>query len=358
VSASARNRSSWLSQNYDKLILVVILIGLLLSAFFLFMEIGQKRKELAEAAWEKMTVEPKQVEPIKPLLVQFDQMKSALNSPFQSGQFSNRMVVSELRVSCVECLKPIPYDATVCAFCQAKQPAGISPDEMDSDGDGIPDKFERESGLNPLDANDAVVDTDSDGFSNKEEWRSGTKLNDANDYPSPVAKLRFVRAVDNPFKLRFQGEARVSNGMIYQLNLRSLERTYFVRIGDELEGFKVLDCDTNAAAGPTIILKQGDKRISLVKGKTREGFEMVAELVFLIDQSKMRVRLGDVIKLKEREYKVIDIRRDGVLIRDEKTRKTTQVGPLSASEKIALESGLSNPTQLGPTTPGVTRPLR
>ena len=358
MSATARNRSSWLSQNYDKLILVVILFGLLLSAFFLFMEIGQKRQELAEAAWKKMSVEPKKVAPIAPLLVQFDQMKSALSSPFQSGQFSNRMVVSELRVSCIECLKPIPFDATVCAFCQTKQPAGISPDEMDSDGDGIPDKFERENGLNPLDANDAAVDTDNDGFTNKEEWQSGTNPNDANDYPSPVAKLRYTRVGSNPFKLRFQGEARVSNGMIYQLNLRSLERTYFVRIGDELEGFKVMECVTNAAAGPTIILKQGDTRIPLVKGKTREGFEMVAELVFLIDQSRMRVRLGDVIKLKDREYKVIDIRRDGVLIRDEKTRKTTQVGPLLDSEKSTVESGLSNPTQPVFTAPGVMRPPR
>lgn len=358
MSASARNRSSWLSQNYDKLILVVILVALLLSAFFLFMEIGQKRQELAEAAWEKMAVEPKKVEPIEPLLAQFDQMKGVLNSPFQSGQFSNRMVVSELRVSCIECLKPIPFDATVCAFCQAKQPAGISPDEMDSDGDGIPDKHERDHGLNPLDANDAAVDTDNDGFTNKEEWHSGTKLNDANDSPSPVAKLRYTRIGSNPFKLRFVAESRVSDGMVYQLNLRSLERTYFVRIGDELEGFKVMECVTNAPAGPTIILKQGDTRIPLVKGKTREGFEMVAELVFLIDQSRMRVRLGDMIKLKDREYKVIDIRRDGVLIRDEKTRKTTQVGPLSDSEKSALERGLDSPAQLGPTTPGVVRPLR
>jgi hypothetical protein len=72
----------------------------------------------------------------------------------------------------------------------------------------------------------------------------------------------------------------------------------------------------------------------------------------------MRVRLGDIVKLKDREYKVIDIRRDGVLIRDEKTRKITQVGPLSDSEKSALESGLNNPTQPGSIAPGVVRPMR
>ena len=358
MSATARNRSSWLSQNYDKLILVIILVALLLSAFLLFMEIGQKRHELAEAAWEKMSIEPKKVEPIEPLLARFDEMKNALSAPFQAGQFSNRMVVSELRISCIECLKPIPFDAKVCSFCQTNQPAGISPDQMDSDGDGIPDKIERESGLNPLDANDAVVDTDGDGFTNKEEWLSGTKLSDANDYPSPAAKLRYVRVGSNPFKLRFQGEARVSDGLIYQLNLRSLERTYFVRVGDEIEGFKVLECVTNAPDGPTIILKQGDTRIPLVKGKTREGFEMVAELVFLIDQKRMRVRVADVIELKGREYKVIDIRRDGVLIRDEKTRKTTQVGPLSDSEKSALESGLNDPAQPGSIIPGAPRSMR
>jgi len=358
VSAAPRHRSSWLNQNYDKLILMVILVGLLLSAFFLFMEIGQKRQELTEAAWAKMAVEPKKVEPIKPLLTQFNRMKSILSSPFQSGQFSNRMVISELRVSCVECEKPIPFDATVCAFCQAKQPAGIPPDEMDSDGDGIPDKYEREHGMNPMDANDAALDMDNDGFSNIEEYRAGTKPDDANDYPSPAAKLRTLRIGSNPFKLLFQGEARVSSGMIYQLNLRSLERSYFVRIGDELEGFKVMECITNAPAGPTIVLMQGNKRITLVKGKTREGFEMVAELVFLIDQRKMIVRLGDMIKLKDQEYKVIDIKRDGVLIRDEKTRKTTQVGLLSDSEKSALESGSNDSSQSDLATPGVMNPPR
>lgn len=358
MSAAPRHRASWLSMNYDKLILVVILVGLLLSAFFLFMKIGRKRQELTEAAWGKMIVVPKKVESIDPLLAHFDQMKSVLIAPFQAGQFSNRMFISELRVSCVECQKPIPFDASVCPFCQAKQPAGIPPDEIDSDGDGIPDKYEREHGMNPMDANDAALDMDNDGFSNIEEYRDGTKLDDASDYPSPAAKLRTIRIASNPFKLRFQGEARMSKGVFYQLNLRSLERTFFVRIGDELEGFKVMECVTNAPAGPTIILKQGDKVISLVKGKTKEEFEMVAELVFLIDQSKMVVRRGDAIKLKDREYKVIDIRRDGVLIRDEKTKKATEVGPLSDVEKSALESGLNNPSQPGFAPSGVMQPSR
>ena len=310
MSAAPRHRSSWWSQYYDKLMLVIILAGLCLSAFFLFMKIGQKRQELTEAAWAKMIVAPKKVEPIEPQLAQFDRMKSALSSPFQSGQFSNRMFISELRVSCVECQKPIPFDATMCPFCQAKQPTSIPPAKMDS----------------------------------------------ANDYPSPAAKLRMIRAGSNPFKLRFQGEALLSNGMVYQLNLRSLERTYFVRIGDEVEGFKVIECVTNALVGPTLILKQGDTLIPLVKGKMREGFEMVAELVFLIDQKKMIVRFGDMIKLKDQEYKVIDIRRDGVLIRDERTRKVTEVGPLSDSEKNVLESGLSEPPPRGYAIPGVMRP--
>jgi hypothetical protein len=268
------------------------------------------------------------------------------------------MFISELRVSCVECQKPIPFDATVCPFCQAKQPSSIPPDEMDSDGDGIPDKFEREHGMNATDANDAALDMDKDGFSNIEEYRAGTKLDSAKDYPSPVAKLRILRIGSNPFKLRFQGEARMSKGVFYQLNLRSLERTYFVRIGDEVEGFKVMECDTNTPAGPTLILKQGDTFITLVKGKTMEGYEKVAELVFLIDETKMVVRLGGTIKLKDQEYKVIDIRRDGVLIRDGRTGKDTEVGLLSEGEKSALERGLSDLSPPSFAPQGVMQPPR
>lgn len=51
----------------------------------------------------------------------------------------------------------------------------------DSDGDGLPDSWENDHGLNRNDPNDALVDTDGDGLSNRDEYLSGTDPQNAND---------------------------------------------------------------------------------------------------------------------------------------------------------------------------------
>lgn len=353
MSTGARQRSSWFGQNYEKLVLFVVLVTLFGSALFLVLEIGSVREDLAQARWERPGVTPKGVKPVD--LAPYEAALAALGRPFHSSEYTNRLMVSELRVSCIACGKPIPFSAAKCAFCGADQPVAVRPEELDSDGDGLPDKFEREHGLNPLDHQDAALDADGDGFTNLEEYQSGTKLDSAADYPPPVAKLRYARIGSNPFKLRFQGEAKLSDGMRYQLNLRSLERTYFVRLGDEIEGFKAVEFLVDPQEGPTVVLQQGDTKVRLVKGKAVERHEMIADIVFLGDRSPYKVRIGDTMKVKDHEYKIVDIRRDGVLIRDVKTNKETLVGPLSETEKNDLMRGPETPAQPSFTIPGIMR---
>ena len=50
----------------------------------------------------------------------------------------------------------------------------IDPDDPDSDGDGMPDGWEWENGLNPGDPQDAWLDSDEDGLANLEEYGIGT----------------------------------------------------------------------------------------------------------------------------------------------------------------------------------------
>ncbi|MDB6053691.1 MAG: Spore coat protein CotH, partial [Verrucomicrobiales bacterium] len=53
---------------------------------------------------------------------------------------------------------------------------------VDSDGDGIPDTFEWENGLNPNSGADRNLDTDGDGVSNYAEYLAGTNPSNAQDY--------------------------------------------------------------------------------------------------------------------------------------------------------------------------------
>jgi len=54
----------------------------------------------------------------------------------------------------------------------------------DTDNDGLPDIYEYEHGLDPLDDADALGDSDGDGYSNLEEYEQGTDPTDHEDHPT------------------------------------------------------------------------------------------------------------------------------------------------------------------------------
>lgn len=71
----------------------------------------------------------------------------------------------------------------------------LSPVNRDSDGDGIPDRYELLSGLNPVSSSDRDLDSDNDGWSNFEEYLYGTSANDPNSCPQPLAAVEVVEAI-------------------------------------------------------------------------------------------------------------------------------------------------------------------
>lgn len=340
MSAQARRPGgSWISQSYDKLVLVIVLVALLVSAVLLVLRVGGNRRAFDRETW----AQPQGGQAAQPVDVSgYTNLLGQLAQPYQIPAANRRMLVGDVRVASIPDGAPIPFNATTDPFSGAPQPAvNFDPD---SDGDGLSDKVELTLGLNPSDPADASADLDSDGYTNLEESQAGTDLNSATNFPPPAAKLRLVRTVVNPFKFRFLGISRLPDGDRYQLNLRTLERTYFAKLGDEVEGFKVQTYDEKAADGPTLVLDQAGQKIRLIQGRVINQEARSAILVFLLDGARMRVQMGDVFKLKDRSYKVVDIKDDRVLIRDEQEGRDTVVGLLSDEERMRLQSGIAAPS--------------
>ena len=81
-------------------------------------------------------------------------------------------------------------------------PGQVASNPLDQDGDGMPDAWELQFGLNPHDSSDAAWDADNDGMSNLAEYLSGTNPAD------PTSSLRFDQVTSNgsTLTLRFTAQ--------------------------------------------------------------------------------------------------------------------------------------------------------
>ena len=355
MSQAPRGKNDWIRNHYEKLILLVALVALLVSCVLLAQRI-QADKAAAEPALARIAWKGSSVAPKDPLA--FDAVLVAARAEATNAlAVAARTTVSERRVACVKCGKPIRYEAVECPFCLAVQPAIVDIEKLDTDGDGLPDKVELALGLNPQDPADAAGDLDNDGFTNLEEINAKTDPKDPADYPDPIVKLRVAGIKPVPFYLRFVSTSKFGDGSIrFQLNLQTLERTYFTKIGDVVLGYKVEQYSPAGTAGETItMVRQSDKRaVTLVKGRPVTEQELAILFVSLIDKQRLPVqRLNDVFAYRGTDYKVVDIRRDNVVIQNVKTGEKVTV-PLWTSEERATivgEAGVPAPAAAAPQAP-------
>lgn len=314
---------AWYVANYEKLVVIAVLVVLLLSALFLIVQITQANRALNEARWDAERGTRKPYRPIN--TSDFQEVMAQLAQPFQHQSYTNFLMVSELRVISInpEAPAPIPFDATVCPFTGFPQPEIR---ERSSAGDGIPDGWKEEYGLDILSRDLAGADLDGDGFTVYEEWQSKTDPTDPKSHPSYATKLQLQRVVVRPFTLRFQGVSEVAEGDIrYTLNDVRQQRTYFPKLGDTVAGFKLLRYEERTRPGPmgpqdasVLVLERAGKTIQLRINQDYTEQERGAVLTFLVDRSEHRVTKGDNLTVMGQSLKVIDITDDQVLIRDEK----------------------------------------
>jgi hypothetical protein len=336
---------AWLKAAFEKIILFAALFGLLLSLILLILMVGRERKKL-EALGREQEQSHNLSQAARLLDMTFlDEAIEALRSPEQIPDWSNRLMLAELRVSCVKCGRPIPVDADMCPFrnCGAQQPEALKAKIKDSDFDGMPDEWELKYGLNP-NADDAFQDADGDGFTNLEEYLALTNPRDADSHPAYAEKLRVLKIGRTPMPLSFQGvQVLGANDMRFLLKNRQLRRDTYAKLGDTVDGYKLVGFEPKKVKVQkgtfevdedvsVLTVSKDNKMIPLTINRENQG-EIGANLVFLVDQTKMTVKLGDIIKLKNNSYKVIDIKKDTVILADINTGMEMPVRPFSEADK-------------------------
>lgn len=336
---------AWVKAAFDKIVLFVALFGLLLSLILLILMVDRERKKMEDLS-QKQEQSHNRFQAARLLdMTVLDEGIEALRVPEQVPVWSNRLMVAEWRVKCVKCGRPIPVDADVCPFrnCGAQQPPVVKALPKDSDFDKMPDEWEFKYGLNP-NLDDANQDADNDGFTNLEEYQAGTNPSDPASHPPYATKLRVIKIGRTAMPLSFQGVQRLStNDVRFLLKNRQSQRDAYATLGDTVDGYKLVKYDEKK-----IMVKKGtfsveedvsvltvskdNKIIPLTINKDNQG-EKGASLIFLVDQTKMIVKIGDVIKLKNNSYKIVDIKKDSVILTDINTGMEMPVQPFSEADK-------------------------
>ncbi len=93
----------------------------------------------------------------------------------------------------------------------------------DSDGDGMPDSWELDNGLNPNDPADAALDGDGDGHCNAMEYQAGTEPAEKN---SCLKVNRF--AVSGEARIEFLAASNTTYTVLYAQSLTPIVATNIV----------------------------------------------------------------------------------------------------------------------------------
>ncbi len=313
---TGRGIVEWFRKVYDRLLALAMLAALLVALVMLATQAQSLKNDQIRFDRDLQQLTPRYEKARAEGRALFEAAVQMLNAPFQTGQWASRLLIPELRVRCVNCERPIPYVAKECTFCQKAQPEAVV--VTDKDKDGMLDDWEEKYQFNPLDPDDAKADPDQDGFTNKEEFDFRTHPRKTEEHPPALAKVVVEKIQPISFRLIFKGTSRLSGKTVFQVNLRSGERTWWPSLGDDVEGFKVVEYSENGSDGPLLTLQRGEKRIPLIKGREVPRNEYEVTLRSTIDDKKYVARVESEFELKGIKYRVNKVDTEGgrVLIHD------------------------------------------
>ena len=196
--------------HYDWLALGVGVIALVLGAAYYVSALGEDPDETAADAVARIDrMKPKETGVAPMDMSALQAATSLIRKPVLLAELDPRaesFLASERRVLC-KCGKAISGDVRqvpACPYCGEKQQEEKKP-ILDSDGDGLPDDWEKRFGLNVNDPADATADLDGDEFTNLEEYEAKTDPKDPKDHPDYLDSLKIelpLKETSMPFVFR------------------------------------------------------------------------------------------------------------------------------------------------------------
>jgi hypothetical protein len=214
--------------------------------------------------------------------------------------------------------------------------AALTPAEAVSNADF--EAWFRKYGLDLNDKNMLESDPDQDGFSNREEFLADTDPKNPNSRPgvSKTMRVKEYTEVNLPFILR---GVEGSTATVEFTAERAGQREK-VKAGDTIRGTR-LRVDRVTAGADTdkhgekvdmsqILLTDSESqdRIVAVKDLSTPTSASFATLTDPEGKTTMKVRVGDVFEWPSEpgsSYKVIDLRKEQVVVNDEKNQKTVTI---------------------------------
>lgn len=315
--AGGKDIARILRAHYDKIIAAVVLAALLGMLVYLGFRVGALSEE-QDRFQDEINIAPLHLKAAEVNMAAYAATRHRAERPFRFMTSTNTPVFTpETRVTCVDCRKPIPLPAQVCPFCKAPQPPPATPIE-DADADGMKDEWEMKYGLSPRDSTDAGKDADGDDFTNREEHDANTDPADPQSAPPIAAKLCVKKIEADPFQLLFKSVIKVPDGSLkFAINTRR-NRTYFVSLGQEVEGFKLEKYDPKTVGQErggihvmtdrsVLTLSRGGKTIPLTMGEDVPYVEQTAHLVLMLDESAFVSKVDKLIDVRGQAYRLIEI---------------------------------------------------
>ncbi len=350
---SRSSEGGFFAAHWDWIVAGVGVLAMVVAAVMFLMSGGTDPDENASETVRRLMSDKKSESGVKPVeMAQFERSLQRASKPYtlhEVPEDDGSFLVSPRRVFCQLCHKPIPSGVKTCPFCKGEQP---EPEKvvLDTDGDGLPDEWEKKFGLDPNTA-DASLDSDGDGFTNAEEYAAGTDPTDKKSHPDYFDSLKlqlplretvlpffFEKAEDLPGnRVRYyfrDPKAKNDYGGIGRqynpLQGEEIGKTGYVVVGIERKSQKVKIAATKTdkalsrtkvVAIATIKRKSDGKELRLADNEKRTPADVQAVISFSRgNPSEIIVVPGKTFQLYGETYKVNGIEAVGkgakVLIED------------------------------------------